>query len=56
MLEGSLREVEPDTAARVILGLALGLLMQGFIDPRGADWDQVTNTGFNILLNGLQVK
>ena len=55
-LEGSLREVEPDTAARVLLGLALGLLMQGFIDPRGADWDQVTNTGFNILLNGLQVK
>ena len=55
-MEGSLREVEPDTGARVIIGLALGLLMQGFIDPQGADWNQVTNAGFDILLNGLQVK
>ncbi len=54
--EGSLRPVQPKTAAQVVIALALGLLMQGFLDPEGADWDQVTNDGFNILLNGLQVK
>ncbi|MGB3717150.1 MAG: TetR/AcrR family transcriptional regulator [Candidatus Promineifilaceae bacterium] len=53
--EGSLRPVRPKTAAQVVIALALGLLMQGFLDPEGADWDQVTNDGFNILLNGLQV-
>jgi AcrR family transcriptional regulator len=53
--EGSLRPVPSETAARVVIALALGLLMQGYLDPEGADWDQVTNDGFNILLNGLQV-
>lgn len=53
--EGSLRPVRSKTAAQVVIALALGLLMQGFLDPEGADWDQVTNDGFNILLNGLQV-
>jgi len=32
--EGSLkREVDPDSAARVIIALALGLLLQAFFDP-----------------------
>jgi hypothetical protein len=53
---GSLRSVEPKTAAQVIIALALGLLMQGFLDPEGADWDQVTDDGFRVLLNGLKVK
>ena len=48
---GALREQNP----QVVIALALGLLMQGFLDPEGADWDQVTNEGFAILLNGLQV-
>ncbi len=54
--EGSLRPVEPKTAAQVVIALALGLLMQGFLDPEGADWDQVTDDGFRLLLNGLKVK
>jgi len=54
--EGSIKPAEPDTAARVVIALAMGLLVQGFLDPQGANWDQVTNDGINILLNGLQVK
>lgn len=54
--EGAALAVRPDTAARVIIALAMGLLMQGFLDPTGANWNQVTSDGFNILINGLQVK
>ena len=54
--EGAVQVVQPDTAARVIIALAMGLLMQGFLDPTGANWNQVTSDGFNILINGLQVK
>jgi AcrR family transcriptional regulator len=54
--EGTVQSVGPDTAARVIIALAMGLLMQGFLDPQGANWNQVTRDGFNILIDGLQVK
>jgi hypothetical protein len=54
--EGMELAVQPDIASRVIIALAMGLLMQGFLDPQGADWNQVTSDGFNILINGLQVK
>lgn len=51
--EGSLRAVQPKTAARIIIALAMGLLLQGFLDPTGADWDQVTNEGFKMMIAGL---
>jgi len=55
-LKGTVQAVQPDTAARVIIALAMGLLVQGFLDPQGANWNQVTRDGFNILINGLQEK
>jgi AcrR family transcriptional regulator len=54
--EGMELAVQPDTAARVIIALAMGLLMQGFLDPQGANWNQVTSDGFNILMKGIRVK
>jgi AcrR family transcriptional regulator len=53
--EGSLKQVAPDNAARAVIAMAMGLLMQGFLDPEAADWDQVTTDGIQIILKGLQV-
>jgi|YNPNPStandDraft_1061719.scaffolds.fasta_scaffold25627_1 AcrR family transcriptional regulator len=51
--EGSLRPSDPDTAARVIVALAVGLVLQGVLDPDGADWGEVVREGITMLLRGL---
>jgi AcrR family transcriptional regulator len=51
--EGSLRAVDPFIAARLIVALALGLILQGVIDPHGAAWDEVTRESFQLLMKGL---
>jgi AcrR family transcriptional regulator len=52
--EGSLnREVSSAAAARVIIALAMGLLLQALFDPKGANWSQVTQEGVRMLMDGL---
>ena len=51
--EGSLRPVDPDAAALTIVALAVGMLLQGLLDPDGANWGQATHDGMTMLLNGL---
>ena len=51
--EGSLKPVDPDIAAKAIVSLALGLLLQGLLDARGAKWDQVTQQSIQLILEGL---
>lgn len=51
--EGSLRPVDPQVAARVLVSLTFGLVLQGVMDPHGADWAQVTQESINLLLQGL---
>jgi len=52
--EGSLRPVDPDTTARVIVSLAVGLVLQGLLDAEGADWGHVTKEGMRMLLSGIE--
>jgi len=52
--EGSLRPVDPDVAANLLLAFAIGLLALGLLDPSGADWGQAGQQGMSILLKGLQ--
>lgn len=52
--EGTFRKVDPRTAAGVIVALAVGLLVQGLLDPEGADWEQTSQEGMKLLLNGLK--
>ena len=52
--EGSLRPVDPETAAQVIVSLAVGLVLQGMLDPQGADWGQVAQKGVQMLLDSLE--
>lgn len=51
--EGSLRSVDPASASRVIVALALGMILQGVIDPHSAAWGKVTQDGIQFLMEGL---
>lgn len=51
--EGSLGPADPPLVAHVIVSLAVGLLLQSLLDPRGADWGAVARAGLDIVLNGL---
>jgi AcrR family transcriptional regulator len=52
--EGTLKPVDADSGAQVIISLASGLLLQGLLDPDGADWGQVSQDSIEVVLNGLQ--
>jgi len=54
--EGSLRPVDPEIAAQAIVSLAVGLVLQGLMDPQGADWGRVMRESFQMLLEGLKRK
>lgn len=52
--EGTLRPVDSGIAAWVIVSLAVGLMLQGVLDPQGADWGEVAREGIRMLLEGLE--
>jgi AcrR family transcriptional regulator len=56
MEEGSLKPVDPEVAAQVIVSLAVGLVLQGVLDPHGADWEKTARESMQILMNGLAKK
>ncbi len=51
--EGSLRPVDPEMAANMFVSLSVGLILQGIMDPHGADWGQVALESIDFLLRGL---
>lgn len=51
--EGSLKDVDPQKTARVMVAMAVGLLLQGVLDPNETNWQQVTQYGFQMLLNDI---
>jgi AcrR family transcriptional regulator len=53
MAEGSIAEADPDAAARVVLALALGLILQSMLDREGAQWNQVAQEGMLLVMKGL---
>lgn len=52
--EGSFKQVDPDTVARLIVGMAIGLLVQGLMDPESADWGDVSARSLEMVINGLK--
>jgi len=52
--EGSLRVVDPDATAQAILSMAVGLFLQGILDPLGADWQRAAEQSMRILMDGLR--
>lgn len=51
--DGSLRPVNPEQAARAMVSLAMGLLMQAIFAPQSADWSQEPRQSVQILMEGL---
>jgi AcrR family transcriptional regulator len=51
--EGSFKKVNAKVTAQIIVSLAVGLLLQGVLDPHGADWAKTAREGMQILMNGL---
>lgn len=48
------RRVDSQTASRVLMALAIGLIVQGLFDPTAADWPSVGREGIQILADGLR--
>jgi AcrR family transcriptional regulator len=51
--EGSLKPTDPQVTAQIIVSLAVGLVLQGVLDPHGANWEKTGRLGMKILMNGL---
>jgi len=51
--EGSLQPVDSPLAARVLVSLAVGLLMQSLFDPTITDWQSEARQSIELLMNGL---
>lgn len=60
MIEDGIREgsllpaTDPQAAAKVIVGFAMGLLLQALFDPAGANWNEVMQRGILMLLEGMK--
>jgi AcrR family transcriptional regulator len=53
--EGSIRpDVNVQTAARVLISFAVGILLQGVVDPEAADWQAVTASGVQTFLKSIR--
>jgi len=51
--EGTFHPVDADAAARVVVSLAVGIVLQGLLDPEDADWGAVARSGMEMLLEGM---
>ncbi len=51
--EGSLKQTDSQVAAQVIVSLAVGLVLQGVLDPHAADWEKTARQSMQILMDGL---
>ncbi len=48
--EGSLKDVDPQAAARSVMALAIGMLLQSLMDPKAAQWSEMMQQGMQLLL------
>jgi len=51
--EGTFRHADPKAAGPVLVALAVGVLLQGLMDPEGADWSAVLEHGVDLLIRGM---
>ena len=50
---GSLRDVDPDVAAHLIVSVALGLILQGMLDTESTDWETMPRKTIQLMLQGM---
>jgi AcrR family transcriptional regulator len=51
--EGSLRPFDASEAARALLSMAVGMVLQSALDAAGNDWERSAQAGVDLLLHGL---
>lgn len=51
--EGSIAPVDPQLAARVLVSLAIGMLMQSLFDPQITSWQDEARQSMELLMNGI---
>jgi AcrR family transcriptional regulator len=54
--EGSLRPVDPQAAGQALVALAVGIVVQGVLDPSAAAWDEVTRDAVGLLIDGMAAR
>jgi AcrR family transcriptional regulator len=54
LADQSIKTEDPLLAARAITAVAIGMILQGLMDPHGADWGKVTRESVRLLINGLK--
>ena len=52
--EGAFQPVDPRLTAQALMALAMGIVLQGVMDPQGAAWNEVAQQGIALLLAGLR--
>jgi AcrR family transcriptional regulator len=53
--EGSIKpDVDVQSVSWSLMSLAIGILLQGVVDPKAADWDKVTKTGVQLILDSIK--
>lgn len=48
--------IDPEQAARTLTSVVMGLLLQATFDPEGAHWQDVTQFGINMIIDGMRRK
>lgn len=52
--EGTIKpEADAEETAHALISLAVGILLQGIVDPQAADWKRMTNAGVALILDGI---
>jgi AcrR family transcriptional regulator len=54
--EGSFVDVDPELTARMIVSMAMGLLLQSLLDPKGAKWEKTAREITTMMMNTLMKK
>jgi AcrR family transcriptional regulator len=51
--EGSLRPMDSRVAGQTLVALAVGIFVQGVLDPTGAIWDEVATDAIRMVIAGM---
>jgi TetR/AcrR family transcriptional regulator, repressor for uid operon len=51
--QGTLRPVDPQLAARALVSLSMGMLLQAVFDPKATDWAQEARNTLQLLMDGM---
>jgi hypothetical protein len=51
--EGAIDPAKKETAAIAVMSLAIGLLLQGVVEPRATDWGAAGRESIQMLLEGM---